>query len=108
VQILHGRQHGNLRHIVPTQRRELTAIMKALLLIGVALIDTSPASAEDWRYCLAVSPDENKVYTPPTPLCFPIVAAAGTPSRGKPLIVSLDRLLSPHSSFGVARKRSTL
>jgi Protein of unknown function (DUF3768) len=30
------------------------------------------------------------------------VAAAGTPSRGKPLTVRLGRLLSPHSSFGVA------
>jgi hypothetical protein len=36
--------------------------MKALLLLGVALIAAAPASAEDWRYCLAISPDDNKVY----------------------------------------------
>jgi len=36
--------------------------MKALLMLAATLIATSPAGAADWRYCLALSPDENKVY----------------------------------------------
>jgi hypothetical protein len=60
----------SLRHAsadpLPTCRSSSTALadptMKALLLLGVALIAAAPASAEDWRYCLAISPDDNKVY----------------------------------------------
>jgi hypothetical protein len=36
--------------------------MRTLPLLGCILLGTSPASATDWRYCLATSPDQNTVY----------------------------------------------
>ena len=65
-----------------TQRRELTATMKASLLLGVSLIAATPASAEDWRYCLAVSPDVIKVYlSEPFPTNASMSAATDAFSR---------------------------
>jgi hypothetical protein len=51
LQVLHGRQHDDLRNFVQSEGRALTTTMRPLLLLVIA----------DWRYCLAAAPEEHKV-----------------------------------------------
>jgi hypothetical protein len=59
------------------------------VLIGGALIAATPASATDWRYCLASALDEHKVYmSEPFQTDAPMTAVADAFSR----LLDRDRL----------------